>query len=63
MKKLSCDRTPGERRQVLGEPHPRAGADLLVMGAYAQRRFLEMIIGGATRDFLAKADVPVLMRH
>ncbi|NEX46017.1 universal stress protein [Pseudotabrizicola algicola] len=36
-------------------------ADLLVMGAYGHSRFREAILGGATRNMLEGADVPVLM--
>lgn len=36
------------------------GADLLVMGAYGRARLREMILGGATRDVLRKAHIPVL---
>lgn len=39
------------------------GADLLVMGAYSHSRFRESIMGGATRDMLETAQVPVLMSH
>jgi protein CrcB len=38
-------------------------ADLLVMGAYTHSRLAEFVLGGATRDVLASADLPVLMRH
>ena len=38
-------------------------ADLLVMGAYGHSRFREAILGGATRDMLELAEVPVLMAH
>lgn len=38
-------------------------ADLLVMGAYGHSRFREAILGGATRNMLEKAEVPVLMAH
>ncbi len=38
-------------------------ADLLVMGAYGHSRFREAILGGATRDMLEKAEIPVLMAH
>jgi nucleotide-binding universal stress UspA family protein len=41
----------------------RLGADLLVMGAYGHSRLHEMILGGATREVLAGASVPVLMGH
>ncbi len=39
------------------------GADLLVMGAYSHGRLTELILGGATREVLAVADLPVLMHH
>lgn len=38
-------------------------AELLVMGAYGHSRFREAIIGGATRDLLERAEVPVLLAH
>lgn len=38
-------------------------ASLLVMGAYGHSRFREAILGGATRDMLELAQVPVLMAH
>ncbi|MCC6006993.1 MAG: universal stress protein [Rhodobacteraceae bacterium] len=39
------------------------GADLMVMGAYGHSRFRQSILGGATRDTLENAKVPVLMAH
>ena len=33
------------------------------MGAYGHSRLHEMILGGATREVLAGARVPVLMGH
>lgn len=38
-------------------------ADMLVMGAYGHSRFREAILGGATRNMLEQAQVPVLMAH
>jgi len=38
-------------------------AELLVMGAYGHSRFREAILGGATRNLLEQAEVPVLMAH
>ncbi|MDJ0826506.1 MAG: universal stress protein [Rhodobacter sp.] len=38
-------------------------ADLLVMGAYGHSRFRESILGGATRNMLEAAEVPVLLAH
>ena len=39
------------------------GADLVVMGAYGHSRFREAILGGATRNMLEHAAIPVLMAH
>ena len=36
-------------------------ADMLVMGAYGHSRFRESILGGATRDMLQCAGIPMLM--
>ena len=36
-------------------------ADMVVMGAYGHSRFRQAILGGATRNMLEKAKVPVLM--
>jgi nucleotide-binding universal stress UspA family protein len=49
-------------RVVLEETASLAG-DLLVMGAYARSRLRELVFGGATRDVLEAATVPVLMAH
>jgi nucleotide-binding universal stress UspA family protein len=38
-------------------------ADILVMGAYGHSRFREAILGGATRDMLELAQVPVFLAH
>lgn len=38
-------------------------ADLLVMGAYGHSRLREAILGGATRNTLEHAEIPVLMAH
>lgn len=39
------------------------GASLLVMGAYGRTRFGEWLLGGATRDALTWARLPVLLQH
>jgi len=39
------------------------GADMVVMGAYGHSRFREAILGGATRNMLEVAEVPVFMAH
>ena len=38
-------------------------ADMIVMGGYGHSRFREAILGGATRDMLEIAEIPVLMAH
>ncbi|WP_170427373.1 universal stress protein [Ruegeria arenilitoris] len=38
-------------------------ADMIVMGAYGHSRFREAILGGATRNMLEQASVPVFMAH
>ena len=38
-------------------------SDLIVMGAYGHSRFREAILGGATRNMLEQATVPVFMAH
>lgn len=38
-------------------------ADLVVMGAYGHSRLRELVFGGATRDLLRAATVPLLMAH
>ncbi len=38
-------------------------AELLVMGAYGHSRLREAILGGATRDILEQAQLPVFMTH
>lgn len=40
-----------------------SSGDLLVMGAYGHSRFREAILGGATRDMLERAEVPVFLAH
>jgi protein CrcB len=41
----------------------KAGADLLVMGAFAHGEWRERLFGGVTRTMLAQADLPLWMRH
>ncbi|MFQ6551127.1 universal stress protein [Aestuariibius insulae] len=47
-------------KQLLRRAHER-DIDLIVMGAYGHSRLREAILGGATRDMLQIADLPVLM--
>jgi nucleotide-binding universal stress UspA family protein len=58
--------------QVAGKDDPakallsaagRAGADLLVMGAYGHSRVRELVLGGVTKHVLQTATLPTLMAH
>lgn len=48
---------------VLNRHVQDCGAEMVVMGAYGHSRFREAILGGATRNMLERASVPVLMAH
>lgn len=48
---------------VLNRHVTDAASDILVMGAYGHSRFREAILGGATRNMLEQATVPVFMAH
>jgi nucleotide-binding universal stress UspA family protein len=39
------------------------GIDLIVMGGFGHSRLREMVLGGVTRDVLARMTVPVLIAH
>jgi len=56
----SSGRSPAE---AILEEADKLGADLLVMGGYAHSRLRELVFGGATRDLLRLAHIPVLMAH
>ena len=49
--------------QVIARHVQDVDGDLLVMGAYGHSRFREAILGGATRNMLEHAEVPVFMAH
>lgn len=54
-------RTQPKISDILNRRATETGADLLVMGAYGHSRFREAILGGATRDILEEAKVPVFL--
>lgn len=65
---VSCDiqvMTSGGKRVSgrLSQHVLECGGDLLVMGGYGHSRFREAILGGATREMLEHAKVPVFMAH
>lgn len=48
---------------IIAQRATETAADMIVMGAYGHSRFREAILGGATRNMLAKAAIPVFMAH
>lgn len=54
---------PKATADVLLAEAKAAGAQLLVAGAYSHSRTRELLLGGVTRQFLARADLPLLMAH
>ncbi|MGB7244169.1 MAG: universal stress protein [Sulfitobacter sp.] len=56
-------KTGGPISAILSRHVKDTGADMLVMGAYGHSRFREAILGGATRNLLEHAKVPVFMAH
>ena len=49
--------------EVLARHALEEGCDLMVMGAYGHSRLREAVLGGATREMLESAAIPVLMAH
>ncbi|WP_295042671.1 universal stress protein [uncultured Paracoccus sp.] len=54
-------RTAGSISEELNRRATEIAADLVVMGAYGHSRFRQAILGGATRNMLERAKVPVFM--
>ncbi|MTE00533.1 universal stress protein [Paracoccus sp. YIM 132242] len=54
-------RTAATVSEELNRRATEIAADLVVMGAYGHSRFRQAILGGATRNMLEKARVPVFM--
>ena len=52
----------GTGELVLAEARDH-GADLLVMGGYGHSPWREMIFGGATRQVVSTASLPILLAH
>lgn len=59
-KQLSSELDAGETLMACAKDF---GADLIVMGCYGHSRLREFVFGGASRYFLNKASIPVLMSH
>lgn len=65
---VHCDisvlaRTMPKISDVLNRHIEDTGAEMVVMGAYGHSRFRESIFGGATRNMLEDAQVPLFMAH
>jgi nucleotide-binding universal stress UspA family protein len=63
---IILDKIPSKGQPIgdVLEAHVRScNADMLVMGAYGHSRFMEFVLGGATRGLLAKPPVPILFSH
>jgi len=60
---VALPRTMPQVSDVLLRHAADVNADLIVMGAYGHSRFREAILGGATRDMLSAANLPVFMAH
>lgn len=64
--KATVDAVPSGGKSVVETLLQRAkdlNADLLVMGGYGHSKTREWILGGATRDILDSADLPVFLVH
>jgi len=57
------DASAHEAGDALLHEAQRMDANLLVMGAYGRSRLRERVLGGATRQVLQQADLPVLVQH
>ncbi len=53
----------GDTAEAIMREASARGADLVVMGAYGHSRLREFVLGGATRDILARMDRATLMSH
>lgn len=61
--KVEKVRTRGDIGKALLAAAEKAGANLVVMGAYSHSRVRELILGGVTRHVLASTDLPIFMAH
>ena len=53
----------GDVSKTLRAHATMARADLLVMGAYAHPRLLQMVLGGVTSDMLSEAEFPLFLSY
>lgn len=60
---LHVERPDEAVANVLCAAAERLGAGLIVMGLYGHSRLRELLLGGATRAMLSRADRPLLLAH
>lgn len=60
---VECCTDAGETGDALLARASALEADLIVMGGYGHARLRERVLGGVTRDVLARTCTPVLMAH
>ena len=61
---VSVDIVPAAQTSAAEEIQRRTEkSELLVMGAYGQSRFRELVFGGVTRHLLRNMTIPVLFSH
>jgi nucleotide-binding universal stress UspA family protein len=53
----------GDAGKALLAAADKAGADLLVMGAYGHSRVRELVLGGVTKHVLQSTTIPALLAH
>ena len=59
---MVCDEQRDAATTILTNAH-RVSADLIVIGAYGHSRLREWVLGGVTRDLIARSDIPLLLAH
>jgi nucleotide-binding universal stress UspA family protein len=57
------NRSDQSKADILTHFAAERGCEALVMGAYGHSRLREALLGGTTRDMLAKVPLPLLMAH
>src|SRR5690606_41975529 len=61
---VSVDIVPAAQTSAAEEIQRRTEkSELLVMGAYGQSRFRELVFGGVTRHLLRNMTIPLLLSH
>lgn len=61
--KIVSGSAKGDAGKTLLAAAAKAGADLLVMGAYGHSRLRELVLGGVTKHVLQSTTIPALLAH